>query len=64
MNLAVCNTNMYHHMTHDLKVILGYMTDQYLENSTHELAKLSSLFSAFRKCLKLQTWYHNVLCCL
>ena len=28
-------------------------------NSTHELAKLSSLFSAFRKCLKLQNWYHN-----
>ena len=28
------------------------------------LAKLSSLFSAFRKCLKLQNWYHNVLCCL
>ena len=30
----------------------------------HELAKLSSLFSAFRKCLKLQTWYQNVLSCL
>ena len=30
-----------------------------IENSTHELAKLSSLFSAFRKCLKLQNWYHN-----
>ena len=28
-----------------------------IENSTHELAKLSSLFSAFRKCLKLQNWY-------
>ena len=33
-------------------------------DSTHELAKLSSLFSAFRKCLKIQNWYHNVLCCL
>ena len=30
----------------------------------HELAKLSSLFSAFRKCLKLQNWYQNVLLCL
>ena len=35
-----------------------------LENSTHELAKLSSLFSAFRKCLKFQKWYQNVLLCL
>ena len=34
-----------------------------MESSTHELAKLSSLFSAFRTCLKLQNWYHNVLCC-
>ena len=38
--------------------------DRPIENSTHELAKLSSLFSAFRKCLKLPNWYHNVLCCL
>ena len=29
------------------------------QNSSHELAKLSSLFSAFRKCLKLQNWYQN-----
>ena len=28
--------------------------DRPIESSTHELAKLSSLFSAFRKCLKLQ----------
>ena len=38
--------------------------DRPMENSTHELAKLSSLFSAFRKCLKLQNWYQNVLLCL
>ena len=38
--------------------------DRPIENSTHELAKLSSLFSAFRKCLKLQNWYQNVLLCL
>ena len=38
--------------------------DRPIENSTHKLAKLSSLFSAFRKYLKLQNWYHNVLCCL
>ena len=38
--------------------------DKPIESSTHELAKLSSLFSAFRKCLKLQNWYHNVLCCV
>ena len=31
--------------------------DRPIENSTHELVKLSSLFSAFRKCLKLQNWY-------
>ena len=31
--------------------------DTPIENSTHELARLSSLFSAFRKCLKLQNWY-------
>ena len=36
--------------------------DRPIESSTHELAELSSLFSAFRKCLKLQNWYHNVLC--
>ena len=38
--------------------------DRPIENTTHELAKLSSLFSAFRKCLKLQNWYQNVLLCL
>ena len=38
--------------------------DRPIENSTHEQAKLSSLFSAFRKCLKLQNWYQNVLLCL
>ena len=37
--------------------------DRPIENSTHELAKLSSLFSAFRKCLKLQNWYHIILFC-
>ena len=30
-----------------------------IQNSSHKLAKLSSLFSAFRKCLKLQNWYQN-----
>ena len=34
------------------------------EFCSHELAKISSLFSAFRKCFKLQNWYQNVLCCL
>ena len=38
--------------------------DRPIENSTHERAKLSSPFSAFRKCLKWQNWYHYVLCCL
>ena len=42
--------------------------DRPIENSTHELVKLSSLgsslFSAFRKCLKLQNWYQTVLLCL
>ena len=38
--------------------------DRPVESSTHKLAKLSSLFSAFRKCFKLQNWYQNVLCCL
>ena len=38
--------------------------DRPIEDSTHELAKLSSLFSASRKCLKLQNWYQNVLLCL
>ena len=32
--------------------------------TAHKLAKLSSLFYAFRKCLKLQNWYQNVLLCL
>ena len=36
--------------------------DRPIGSSTHELAKLSSLFTAFRKCLKLQNWYQNVLC--
>ena len=38
--------------------------DRPMESSTHELAKLSSLFSGYRKCLKLQNWYQNVLLCL
>ena len=41
-----------------------WITRKQIQNFSHELAKLSSLFSAFRKCLKLQNWYHNVLCCL
>ena len=34
------------------------------ELSLHQLAKVSSLFPAFRKCLKLQNWYQNILLCL
>ena len=34
---------------------------QVTEFCSHELAKMSSLFSAFRKCFKLQNWYQNVL---
>ena len=41
-----------------------WVTGKPYENSSHELAKLSSLFSAFRKCLELQNWYQNVLLCL
>ena len=33
---------------------LGYMTTQSVFFSAHEPAKLSSLFSAFRKCFKVQ----------
>ena len=38
--------------------------DRPIVNSTHELAKMSSLFSSFRKCFTLQNWYQNVSCCL
>ena len=40
------------------------VTEETIGLLCHELAKLSSLFSAFRKCLKLQNWYQNVLFCL
>ena len=42
--------------------VFSFKSQLMIKNSSHELAKLSSLFSAFRKCLKLQNWYHNVLC--
>ena len=44
--------------------VSDWVTWKVTEFCSHELAKMSSLFSAFRKFFKLQNWYQNVLCCL
>ena len=67
--LHTCNVTHVAHVSLSLVPIVTQshtgLHERPIQNSTHELAKLSSLFSAFRKCLKLQNWwYQNVLLCL
>ena len=62
-NMAAALPQFFGAARHPCFEVSGHdcVTGKLIQNSSHELAKQSSLFSAFRKCLKLQNWYQNVL---